>query len=110
MKASGSRIILRTLLCLIAALGSDQGLRAQSVYGSLLGWFNTSCYTVAPPFAFGNEPKVSPVLSAQGIDNFDFSLVKKTAITECINPQFRAEFFNLFNIVQFAPPGEQLGA
>jgi hypothetical protein len=81
-----------------------------SATSRLSQWFNTSCYTVAPPFAFGNEPKVSPVLRAQGIDNFDFSLVKKTAITERINAQFRAEFFNLFNIVQFAPPGEQLGA
>jgi hypothetical protein len=81
-----------------------------SATSRLAQWFNTSCYTVAPPFAFGNEPKVSPVLRAQGIDNFDFSLVKKTAITERINAQFRAEFFNLFNIVQFAPPGEQLGA
>jgi hypothetical protein len=37
MKASVSKIILRTLTCVIAALGSDQGLRAQSVYGSVLG-------------------------------------------------------------------------
>jgi len=43
--------------------------------GRLTQWFTTSCYTGAPPFAFGNEPRVSPVLRAQEIDNFDFSLV-----------------------------------
>ena len=32
-------------------------------------------------------------------------MFKKTPLTERINLQFRAEFFNLFNRVQFAAPG-----
>jgi hypothetical protein len=39
-----------------------------------------------------------------GINNWDFALVKNTAITETSNLQFRAEFFNLFNHTQFLGP------
>src|SRR5580704_18431377 len=37
MKTSASRVILRTTLCVLVSLGSGQGLRAQSVHGSVLG-------------------------------------------------------------------------
>jgi hypothetical protein len=37
--------------------------------------------------------------------NFDFSLVKDTAITERIKIEFRSEFFNIFNQHTFSPPG-----
>lgn len=40
-----------------------------------------------------------------GWSNFDFSLVKDTAITETTQLQFRAEFFNIFNQATFATPG-----
>ncbi|MGH9375979.1 MAG: hypothetical protein ACRD1J_07400 [Terriglobia bacterium] len=39
--------------------------------------------------------------------NFDFSLVKNNyvkKISESFNVQFRAEFFNLFNLAEFQPP------
>ena len=39
-----------------------------------------------------------------GINNFDFALLKNTAITERFNLQFRAEFFNIFNHTQFLTP------
>jgi hypothetical protein len=42
-----------------------------------------------------------------GLINFDFSMVKNTyvpKISESFNVQFRAEFFNVFNRVNFAPP------
>jgi len=34
------------------------------------------------------------------------ALVKETLIRERVGPQFRAEAFNLFNRVQFGPPGQ----
>jgi hypothetical protein len=34
------------------------------------------------------------------------ALVKETPITERVGLQFRAEAFNLFNRVQFGPPGQ----
>ena len=42
-----------------------------------------------------------------GLINFDFSMVKNTyvpKISESFNVQFRAEFFNVFNRANFAPP------
>lgn len=68
-------------------------------------WFNQSCFTQPSPFGFGNEPRTDPVLRRAGIKNFDFSMEKNTRIWEHLNFKFTAEFYNLFNRVQFAAPG-----
>ena len=39
-----------------------------------------------------------------GVNNWDFALLKDTAITERINLQFRAELFNIWNHAQFLTP------
>lgn len=39
-----------------------------------------------------------------GINNFDFSISKKTRITESARVEFRADFFNVFNHPQFGIP------
>jgi len=67
-------------------------------------WFNTACYTVAPDFSLGNEPRVDPKVRTDGTDNWDISLLKSTKVHDNINAQFRAEFFNIFNHPQFAAP------
>jgi len=69
-------------------------------------WFNTSCFTAPPDFTFGSEPRVDSRLRAQGINNFDFSVFKRTrfGVDERLGFEFRTEFFNLFNRTQFAPP------
>lgn len=72
-------------------------------------WFNTACFTAPPAATFGNLGRTLTAVSAQGIANYDFSIVKSTMIKERVGIQFRTEFFNLFNRVQFGPPGEQLG-
>ena len=56
--------------------------------------------------ALGPEDRVS-LVELTGTD-FDFSALKTTNITERTNVQFRAEFFNLFNRKQFAPPDSSL--
>lgn len=73
--------------------------------------FNTSCFTQPEPFTFGDEARVNPTLRSQGIANFDFSAYKNFPFTgEGKNfIQFPAEFFNIFNRVQFAPPGNGYG-
>ena len=43
-------------------------------------------------------------LVGPGLINFDFSLVKNTPVTERLNLQFRAKFFNLFNRANFSTP------
>ena len=84
--------------------GCDKSISG-SATARLNDWFNTACFTTTPAFTLGSEGRFDPNLRTQGIDNWDFAVFKKTPITERINLQFRAEFFNLFNRVQFAAPG-----
>ena len=53
---------------------------------------------------FGNAPRVDPNLRQDAMDNWDFSISKRTAITEQVNLQFTAEFYNTFNHTRFASP------
>jgi hypothetical protein len=76
----------------------------------LTQWFNTACFTLPNQFEFGSEPRVDPTMRASGIKNYDFAISKRTAITERIGLAFRAEFFNIFNRVQFSPPNTQPGS
>jgi hypothetical protein len=75
-----------------------------SAQSRLSQWFNTSCFSVPAAYTFGNESRTDPVIRGPGINNNDFALFKRTAISERVNLEFRAEAFNLFNRVQFGPP------
>lgn len=70
---------------------------------------NTGCFSTPGLFSLGDESRVDPTLRAQGINNWDFSVSKITRLTERVGLDFRAEFFNLFNRVQFAPPNTSFG-
>jgi outer membrane receptor protein involved in Fe transport len=67
--------------------------------------FNTACYSVPGIWTFGSEGRTDPVLRGAGVNNWNASIFKKTAISERFNLEFRAEAFNLFNRVQFGNPG-----
>jgi Carboxypeptidase regulatory-like domain/TonB dependent receptor-like, beta-barrel len=75
-------------------------------------WFNTTCFSAPADFTFGNEPRTDSTLRGDGVKNFDFSLFKRTRFgpDEKLGVEFRAEFFNLFNRTQFAPPNASLGS
>jgi hypothetical protein len=75
-----------------------------SAQSRLLKWFNRDCFTVPAAFSLGNESRTDPRLRGPGIANYNFSLLKKTALTERMSLEFRTEIFNLFNRVQFAQP------
>jgi hypothetical protein len=70
---------------------------------------NAACFVAPGLFSLGDESRLDPTLRAQGIKNFDFSLSKVTRMTEQASLDFRAEFFNIFNRVQFAPPNTSFG-
>src|SRR5438445_5971674 len=75
-------------------------------------WFNTACFTSPADFTFGNESRTDANLRASGVNNWDFSLFKRTRFgpDEKIGLEFRTEFFNLFNRTQFAPPNTSVGS
>ena len=96
------------------------GLRPDVVSGcsktaggqSTAQWFNTACFANPTGYQFGDEPRVDPTLRQAGINNFDFSLFKRTYFgpDQKLNLEFRTEFFNLFNRVQYAAPNTTLGS
>ena len=69
-------------------------------------WFDTTCFAPPGNFTFGNEPRVDPILRADGVNNFDFAIFKRIFFgrEEQAALETRVEFFNLFNRTQFAPP------
>lgn len=80
-----------------------------SAQARIAGWFNTACFVQPPAFTFGNEGRTDPDLRSAGIANWDFSAFKNFHVTERAYVQFRAEFFNIFNRVQFDYPNQTVG-
>jgi Carboxypeptidase regulatory-like domain/TonB-dependent Receptor Plug Domain len=69
-------------------------------------WFNTSCYTLQPAGTLGDLGRNT--LTGPRFINLDFALLKNTKITERLQAQFRAEFFNIANRTDFGPPNAGL--
>jgi hypothetical protein len=57
---------------------------------------------------FGNMGR--NVFHGPGINNWDFSILKRTKVTELQEIEFRAEYFNLFNHTQFLNPSGNVGS
>ena len=90
--------------------GTSGKLTGLSRDQQIAGWFNTSVFSFALPFRFGNVSRTSPDIRNPGIKNIDYSLFKNFKFTERTVLQFRAEAFNLFNTVQLGAPNSQLGS
>jgi hypothetical protein len=75
-----------------------------SAQSRITKWFNTSCFSVPPAFTFGSQGRLDPNIRGAGIANYDVSIFKKTQLRENLNMEFRTEFFNVFNRVQFGNP------
>ncbi|MBI3951631.1 MAG: TonB-dependent receptor [Acidobacteria bacterium] len=65
-------------------------------------WFNTDALVLQPVGRVGTLGRNT--IDADGFKTLDFSVRKNTFITERVNVQFRAEFFNIFNFVNFGFP------
>jgi hypothetical protein len=65
-------------------------------------YFNPNAFILPPAGTYGNTGR--DVLIGPGLAELDASLLKNTAISERVNLQFRAEFFNLLNRANFATP------
>ena len=91
-------------------IGTDLGqarLSGQSHAQEIQQFFKTSLFVRNAIGTYGNSGK--DILLGPRSFNTDLSLIKDTNITERAKLQFRAEFFNLFNNVNFSNPGGTLG-
>ncbi|HSU32365.1 MAG TPA: carboxypeptidase regulatory-like domain-containing protein [Bryobacteraceae bacterium] len=68
----------------------------------LAEWFTTNSFGAPAPNTFGNAGR--NILIGPGTFNIDFSAHKLFTLTERMNLQFRAEFFNVLNHAQFNNP------
>jgi len=66
-------------------------------------WFNPAAFASPAAYKFGNSAR--NLLRGPGQKVLDFSLAKDTRSTERLQPEFRADFFNLPNTPSFGNPG-----
>ena len=71
-------------------------------------FFNTGAFALNPPGTFGVLGKGA--LRGPSMSNWDIGLFKTTKVRERFSVQFRAEFFNAFNQVNFDNPGTSVNA
>jgi hypothetical protein len=73
---------------------------------SISQWFNPAAYAVPQVFAFGNSARNS--LFGPNLFGWDNGFMKNTPLTERLNLEFRAEFFNILNHPSFAAPASNI--
>jgi hypothetical protein len=101
-----------------SGVGSDRadylgGGRPQLSYSrshgqEVLQWFDTSRFKANAAGTFGNSGR--DILRGPRFFNTDLGIFKATKVTERINLQFRAEFFDIFNNVNFQPPNSNVSS
>jgi Carboxypeptidase regulatory-like domain len=69
---------------------------------TVTNWFNANCFQLQPAGTLGNAGRNT--LVGPRFTNFDFAILKDTKITERLQAQFRAEFFNILNHPNFEAP------
>lgn len=91
-----------------ASLGRAGGQRPDVIGDPILSnptrlrYFNTAAFAAPQQFRFGNAGR--NLIRGPGLNNYDTALVKDIPFLERKNLQFRAEFFNAFNLVNFGSP------
>jgi hypothetical protein len=67
-------------------------------------YLNIAAFSAPSPFTFGNAPRLFSQYRAFGTEQWDAVLQKAIPIYERLHLNFKAEFFNVLNIVNFAAP------
>jgi hypothetical protein len=67
-------------------------------------WFDPQQFVNPVDFTFGNVGRVLPDVRGPGTMNWDLSAIKNTRIKERVNVQFRFEYFNFLNKVNYGQP------
>jgi len=69
-------------------------------------WFNPAAFATPAAFTFGNSGR--NILFGPGFFRWDNGFFKNTKITERLNLEFRAEFFNILNHPNFDVPASNI--
>jgi hypothetical protein len=69
-------------------------------------WFNINDFVVPPQYTIGNAGR--NILRGPWLFNQDFSMLKNFHFTERVYLQFRAEYFNLFNVTNLSNPNTNI--
>jgi hypothetical protein len=67
-------------------------------------WFDTSCFSPPSGFVFGNAGVAQGSIYGPRFLSFDMSFAKAVHFTERTKLDFQAQFFNIFNRVNYQPP------
>ncbi len=90
----------------VPSLSGGSGCGSLVNSGNPIHYIKAQCFTVPNPITLrGNLGRNT--LIGPGLLNFDFSVFKNNyvkRISDTFNAQFRAEFFNVLNRANFAPP------
>ncbi|MBM4077704.1 MAG: hypothetical protein FJ267_18910 [Planctomycetes bacterium] len=73
-------------------------------------YFNAGAFRRTPQFLFGNVSRTLPDVRLPITWNWDALIEKRFFITERVSLDFRNEFFNLTNSVNFAGPSNSVVA
>jgi hypothetical protein len=98
----------------IASLGYGANNRPDRIASGVLqnpgpeSWFDPGAFQFADYGSFGNSGR--NILDGPGYKDLSLSLIKNSNIHEGLNLQFRAEFFNAFNFVNFNLPDNFVGS
>jgi hypothetical protein len=90
-------------------IGGQASLPSNRSHGQLISqFFNVAAFAPNAPGTFGNSGK--NILRGPRLFNTDLSLLKNFKLAERATLQFRSEFFNVFNNVNFNAPQSSLSA
>ena len=78
------------------------GFSGPIILGTQQEWFNPAAFALPAVGTYGDIGRGG--FNGPGLADLDLSLFKNTALTERTNLEFRAEFFNILNRVNFGPP------
>jgi hypothetical protein len=92
---------------------NDNGKSAKlsgPVEGRLNQYFDTTVFSQAGIFTFGNTSRTSPDLRAPSLHNIDFSIFKTFHLREALDLRYAAEFYNGTNTPLWSAPGTTVNA
>jgi hypothetical protein len=73
-------------------------------------YLNPAAFAVPAPFTFGDAPRLFSQVRSPGLREWDTALGKTFQITDRFGVKFKAEFFNILNIVNFGAPNSDINS